>query len=110
GNTEPLSLQKVIQYLQSIQTDIYQQQQNETNTEHLKQSNQQLQNHITSVERELTLTKKKLKKMEEDYQTIMQIMDRARKMSILEEQTNHSHSFKVDKNGNLEQLAKTDSQ
>src|SRR5699024_6342480 len=46
GNTEPLSLQKVIQYIQSIQTDIYQQQQNETNTEHLKQSNQQLQNHI----------------------------------------------------------------
>ncbi|HLR73454.1 MAG TPA: RsfA family transcriptional regulator [Pseudogracilibacillus sp.] len=110
GNTEPLSLQKVIQYLQSIQTDIYQQQQNETNTEHLKQSNQQLQNHITSVERELTLTKKKLKTMEEDYQTFMQIMDRARKMSVLEEQPNHSPSFKMDKNGNLEQLAKTDSQ
>src|SRR5699024_8099869 len=63
-NTEPLSLQKVIQYLQSIQTDIYQQQQNETNTEHLKQSNQQLQNHITTIERELTITKKKLQTME----------------------------------------------
>src|SRR5699024_140647 len=82
----------------------------ETNTEHLKQSNKQLQNHITSVERELTLTKKKLKTMEEDYQTFMQIMDRARKMSVLEEQPNHSPSFKMDKNGNLEQLAKTDSQ
>src|SRR5699024_716549 len=110
GNTEPLSLQKVIQYLQSIQTDNYKQQQNETNTEHLKQSNKQLQNHNTTVERELTITKKKLKTIEEDYQTFMQIMDRARKMSVLEEQPNHSPSFKMDKNGNLEQLAKTDSQ
>lgn len=109
-NTQSLSIQTVIQYLQSIQTDIYHQQQNETNTEHLKKSNQQLQNHITSIERELTLTKKKLQTMEEDYQTFMQIMDRARKMSVLEEQSNHSPTFKMDKNGNLEQLAKTDSQ
>ena|SRR5699024_5248437 len=109
-NSEPLSLQKVIQYLQSIQTDIYYQQQYETNTEHLKQSNQQLQNYITTIERELSLTKKKLQTMEEDYQTFMQIMDRARKMSVLEEQPNHSPTFKMDKNGNLEQLAKTDSQ
>lgn len=108
--SSPLSLQAVIDYLQSIQTDMFQQHQKVTNAENLQQSNEQLQQHIITLERELSLTKKKLTKVEEDYQTFMQIMDRARKMTLLDEQqTNQAPAFKMDKNGNLEQLAQGNS-
>lgn len=108
--SNPLSLQVVIDYLQSIQTDMFQQHQKVTNAESLQQTNEQLQQHIITLERELSLTKKKLTKVEEDYQTFMQIMDRARKMTLLDEQqTNQAPAFKMDKNGNLEQLAQGNS-
>jgi|SRR5690625_867848 len=101
-----LTLNDVINYLQSVQANILEQNQKATNAESLQQSNQQLQQHIISLEQELSVTKKKLKTVEDDYQTFIQIMERARKMTVLDEQhTNHSPAFKMDKNGNLEQLA-----
>lgn len=105
-----MTLPKVIQYLQSMQSDLFQQQQRLTNADSLQQSNEQLQQHVTSLERELSMTKKKLQTVEEDYQTFMQIMDRARKMTVLEDQHDSpSPAFKMDKNGNLEQLAQGNS-
>lgn len=96
-----LTLQDVIQFLQSIQTDMFHQHQKVTNAESLQQSNEQLQQHITTLERELSITKKKLITVEEDYQTFMQIMDRARKMTVLDEQHNNNQAptFRMDKNG-----------
>jgi len=52
------------------------------------------------------VTNKKLATVEEDYRTFIQIMERARKMTVLEDQGSlSSPSFKMDKNGNLEQFA-----
>ena len=43
--------------------------------------------------------------MQEDYETLMKIMNRARKLAVLEEEEERPTKFKMDKNGNLEKVA-----
>ncbi len=39
--------------------------------------------------------------MQEDYETLMKIMNRARKFALFEEEDRSSTTFKMDRNGNL---------
>lgn len=43
--------------------------------------------------------------MQEDYETLMNIMNRARKLVLLEEEERPATKFKMDRNGNLEKMA-----
>ena len=43
--------------------------------------------------------------MQEDYETLMKILNRARKLVLFEEEEHSSTTFKMDRNGNLEKLA-----
>ncbi len=104
--TSELTLDHVIHFLQSIQQDYYASNQSMKKAEHLQKENTDLHEEIASLERELSITKKKLTTVEEDYKTFIQIMDRARKMAVLDDQGSmKSPAFKMDKNGNLEQFA-----
>jgi len=105
-----LTLDQVIHFLQSLQADMFAQHQRVSNTEKLQHDKVQLEQHIQSVESELAVTKKKLATVEEDYKTFIQIMERARKMTVLdEEDSSPMPAFKMDKNGNLEQMAQGNS-
>ncbi len=53
---------------------------------------------------EISILKEKLSAMEEDYRALIEIMDKARKLVILEE--NKKVKFQMDKNGNLEPVRK----
>src|SRR5699024_12298049 len=65
---------------------------------------------IRELEKTIKLKEKRLIDMEEDYQTFIQIMDRARKMTVLDDhQSESAPSFRMDKNGNLEQVAQSHS-
>lgn len=104
--TSELTLDHVIHFLQSMQQDYYASNQSMKKAEHLQKENTDLHEEIASLERELSITKKKLTTVEEDYKTFIQIMDRARKMAVLDDQGSmKSPAFKMDKNGNLEQFA-----
>ncbi|MDQ0217187.1 RsfA family transcriptional regulator [Peribacillus cavernae] len=59
-----------------------------------------------ALQEENNKLKEQLRAVEEDYRSLLQIMDRARKMVILEEDKSHSVKFKMDKNGNLEKVNK----
>lgn len=101
-----ITLESVIHFLQSLQKDYYDTHESKRKIEKLEAENNKLKDEINSLERELSITKKKLMTVEEDYKTFIQIMERARKMTVLEDQeTMKSPTFKMDKNGNLEQLA-----
>lgn len=101
-----ITLESVIHFLQSLQKDYYDTHESKRKIEKLEAENNKLKDEINSLERELSITKKKLTTVEEDYKTFIQIMERARKMTVLEDQeTMKSPTFKMDKNGNLEQLA-----
>src|SRR5699024_10248010 len=72
----------------------------------LEEENKRLKDTLLSTEQMLEKTNKKLKIVEEDYQTFIQIMDRARKLTVLEDDVDmQSPTFKMDKNGNLQQIS-----
>ena len=55
---------------------------------------------------------KKLEKLEqqshtvqEDYETLMNIMNRARKLAVMDDEEHSQTSFRMDRNGNLEKIA-----
>ncbi|MDM5315754.1 RsfA family transcriptional regulator [Fictibacillus sp. b24] len=59
------------------------------------------------MKEQLAVLEKEHQTVQEDYQALIQIMDRARKMVLFQdEETNPNVSFRMDKNGNLEKLAK----
>ena len=67
---------------------------------------------MTDVRAKNRELEKKIKEMEEntgtmqeDYETLMKIMNRARKLAVFEEEDHSSTTFKMDRNGNLEKVA-----
>lgn len=101
-----ITMDQVIHYLKDIQYNYQASNQSKYALEKMTKENQLLRDHVGNLEKELTRTEKKLATVQEDYQVFIQIMERARKMTVLEDQGSlKSPAFRMDKNGNLEQLA-----
>ena len=95
----------VIQFLKEIKKDYYASNQSKAVLESA-QRKYILKEEINTLEKKLTQTETQLAIIQEDYQVFIQIMDRARKMTVLDDQgTIKAPTFRMDKNGNLEQLA-----
>lgn len=108
-NPEPaaaFNLDTVIKYLKSLKQELYTSNQSKSSMQSLENENKSLHTKVEELQKNLADTEQQLQAMKEDYQTFIQIMDRARKMTVFED-TNliSSPSFRMDKNGNLEQLA-----
>jgi prespore-specific regulator len=100
-----MTMGHVIAYLQSLngsslQVDIYKSENERLKREinSLRKQNEELQQKINKLE-ENTHT------MQEDYETLMKIMNRARKLALFEEEERPATKFKMDRNGNLEKVA-----
>ncbi|MGE7601905.1 RsfA family transcriptional regulator [Peribacillus sp. NPDC097675] len=98
------TLQDVISYLtkmdESFKHDREEKERNLQRSYYLEQENERLRE-------ENGLLQESLRVVEEDYRALMQIMERARKLSVLEdEKLNPKVSFQMDKNGNLERVNK----
>ncbi len=101
-----LTLDQVIRFLQNLnnsnlQANIY------------KTENERLKREIADLKQEKEKLEKKVKELEEnsstiqeDYETLVKIMNRARKLVLLEEEEKPSTTFKMDQNGNLEKVEK----
>lgn len=104
-----LSLKDVLNFIQSLASK-------EGSTLELRKENEKLMKenlHLLTENKELETRLSKLENdhhiVEEDYQSLIQIMNRARRMALLQdedEQVQQSPKFKMDKNGNLEKIAK----
>ncbi|GKU83713.1 RsfA family transcriptional regulator [Niallia sp. NCCP-28] len=104
-NSANLDFDTVLSYLQNfknsqIQVDI------------LKSENERLKREMATIKSRNKELEEKLNKMEnnseiiqEDYETLMKIMNRARKLVLLEEEERPATKFKMDRNGNLEKVA-----
>ncbi|GIO21822.1 RsfA family transcriptional regulator [Oceanobacillus sp. J11TS1] len=101
-----MNLDTVIKYLKSLKKDLYTTNQSKSSMQALENENKSLRTNVEELQKKLVDTEQQLHAMKEDYQTFIQIMDRARKMTVFED-TNliNSPTFRMDKNGNLEQLA-----
>jgi len=101
-----LTLDSVIEFLTTLKIDFNQSNQSKLTLDHTIKENEMLQNKVTELEKKLTQTEQQLNTIQEDYQAFIQIMERARKMTVLDDQGSlQPPKFRMDKNGNLEQLA-----
>ncbi|SEN45969.1 prespore-specific regulator [Mesobacillus persicus] len=101
-----LTLGHVIAYLQNL---------NSTNfhADIFKSENERLMREIVTLRKENDALKGKVKRLEdnattmqEDYETLMKIMNRARKLVLFDEEEDRpATKFKMDRNGNLEKVA-----
>lgn len=101
-----ITIDQVIGYLHSIKTshmqsDVYRLENDRLKRElaDVQRKNRELENKIKHLEQNSSI-------MQEDYETLMKIMNRARKLAVLDEEDDRSTTkFKMDKNGNLEKVA-----
>ncbi|MGE7761937.1 RsfA family transcriptional regulator [Peribacillus sp. NPDC097895] len=100
-----MNLDTIITYLESMNGRMLQAEVLKTENERLKleikglkKRNEELENKISHLEQNSGL-------MQEDYETLMNIMNRARKLVLLEEEERPATKFKMDRNGNLEKMA-----
>lgn len=101
-----LTLDHVILFLNQLKEDYYSSSETKMTVNSLQNENKLLQEEVEDLKKKLTMTKNKLETVEADYQMFIQIMERARKMTVLDDQNHlNSPTFKMDKNGNLEQFA-----
>ncbi|WP_079479567.1 RsfA family transcriptional regulator [Halobacillus salinus] len=92
-------LNQVIRYLKELQNQTYSTQANMEQVEQLESENARL----TAENEQLN---RQLESMSEDYQALIQIMDRARKMVMFDDQDSYKPQFRMEKNGNLENVAR----
>lgn len=100
-----LTLDSVIDFLENF---------NHSNLQNnaLKSENERLKSEIAMLRSQNEELAEKVKDLEnnsatmlEDYETLMKIMNRARKLVLFEEEERPATKFKMDRNGNLEKVA-----
>ncbi|ANB60986.1 RsfA family transcriptional regulator [Anoxybacteroides amylolyticum] len=106
GEQAKVTWQDVIAFLQSSQQSFTHYQHVADENRALKRDMEQLQQMVTKLQMEKEHLQKELNTMKEDYQTLIGIMERARKMVVLEEEQAKKMKFQMDRNGNLEKLEK----
>ncbi|WP_226037000.1 RsfA family transcriptional regulator [Aquibacillus saliphilus] len=106
-NTSPINLDYVIDYLKTLKKDYYESTRSKNSIEKLQKENVILRQEKDSLEQKMLQLNEQLNTIQEDYQVLIQIMDRARKMVVFDEDDSVSTpAFRMEKNGNLEQVAK----
>lgn len=101
-----ITMDMVITFLREVKKDYHASNQSKVSLEYTQNENLKLKEQVKLLEQQLTQTEKQLSTIQEDYQVFIQIMERARKMTVLDDQgTMPTPSFRMDKNGNLQQLA-----
>ncbi|TSB45678.1 RsfA family transcriptional regulator [Alkalicoccobacillus porphyridii] len=104
---EQPSLDHIIKSLQQFAQSLKKQNQTSHAMQDVLAENEQLKQQTYELKQDLQKMKQDNSIIEEDYQSLIQIMNRARRMAILEdEEALSSAAFKMDKNGNLEKVAK----
>ncbi|MBE3569195.1 MAG: RsfA family transcriptional regulator [Bacillales bacterium] len=100
-----ITLEKVIAFLQNMTHSNY-------HADILKSENARLKQEMATLKQEKEELEKKVKELEknsmimqEDYETLIKIMNRARKLVLFEDEEPAPTTFKMDRNGNLEKVA-----
>lgn len=106
GNVQSeLTLDDVISYLQSMNNSTLQAEVLKSENERLKLEMADLKKRNQELETKVNHLEQNTGMIQEDYETLMKIMNRARKLVLLEDDERPATKFKMDRNGNLEKLA-----
>jgi prespore-specific regulator len=100
-----LSLDSVITYLQNFHHSNLQNEALKSENERLKREIADLRHQNEDMNAKIAGLEQNSETIQEDYETLMKIMNRARKLVLFEEEERPATKFKMDRNGNLEKLA-----
>jgi prespore-specific regulator len=100
-----LSLEQVISFLQSMRSQTHDYSLLKDKNSNLLKENHELKTKNAELEKQVAQLEQNSTTIQEDYETLMKIMNRARKFVLLEDDERPSTKFKMDRNGNLEKLA-----
>lgn len=108
SESKSIDLDQVINYLVELQHQHLNSSQQEANYDQLESEHQQLMKENQQLKKQIKSLEKQVETIQEDYQAFLQIMDRARKMVVFEDDDDNKKlpTFVMDKNGNLEQVAR----
>ncbi|MEK4146079.1 RsfA family transcriptional regulator [Robertmurraya sp. FSL W8-0741] len=104
-NTEQLNLEMVISYLQNLDSSNFQVDILKSENERLKRENAEMRKTKQELQAKIEKLEQNTVTIQEDYETLMKIMNRARKLVLFEEEERPASTFKMDRNGNLEKVA-----
>ncbi|MBT2696952.1 RsfA family transcriptional regulator [Bacillus sp. ISL-40] len=105
ANTTGLSLDSVITYLQNFHHANLQNEALKSENERLKRELAEVRRHNEEMSAKIAGLEQNTETIQEDYETLMKIMNRARKLVLFEEEERPATKFKMDRNGNLEKVA-----
>jgi prespore-specific regulator len=105
SSSEELSMADVIRFLQTMPNQTSNLQALQSENKRLMQENTELAKKNTELEKQIKHLEANATTIQEDYETLMQIMNRARKLALFDEEERSSTTFKMDRNGNLEKMA-----
>jgi prespore-specific regulator len=100
-----ISIDHVISFLQTLKAMNTNHEALQKENERLKKENAEMIAKNEELEKKIAKLEENSSTIQEDYETLMKIMNRARKMVLLEEEERPATKFKMDRNGNLEKIA-----
>lgn len=100
-----LTLTQVIQFLQNLNHSNLQSSVYKSENERLKREIADLQKQNEELQKKVKELEETSSTMQEDYETLVKILNRARKLVLFDEEDRPSTTFKMDQNGNLEKVA-----
>jgi len=103
--TGGITLDSVISYLQNFHHANLQNEALKNENERLKREVAELRKHNEEMAAKIAGLEQNSETIQEDYETLMKIMNRARKLVLFEEEERPATKFKMDRNGNLEKVA-----
>ncbi|XJZ27188.1 RsfA family transcriptional regulator [Bacillota bacterium Lsc_1132] len=100
-----ITLESVIDFLQNFNHSNLQNNALKSENERLKREIAELRSQNEELSAKINELEQNSVTMQEDYETLMKIMNRARKLVLFEEEERTQTKFKMDRNGNLEKVA-----
>ena len=95
----------VIRFLQTLGTSNVKVSALERENERLKQDIAEYMRKNAELEQKVEKLEQQSTTVQEDYETLMKIMNRARKLALMDDEERTQTSFRMDRNGNLEKIA-----
>lgn len=107
GQDKVLTFEEVVAFLRGLYNQIEQTNVNKGELRQYKSKVQELEKKVYYLAAENEKLTKELNMIEQDYTALIEIMERARKMVVLQEEDRQQKvKFQMDKNGNLERVEK----